>query len=64
MTLIHNERTKLLAAFMNTAATSSFTVGVLAPLAASFYNVQTAAISLNSLLIGTGVWFLAASPYI
>lgn len=39
MSLIANEQTKLTAAALNTAATSSFTVGVLAPVAAAFYNV-------------------------
>ena len=34
--MIHNERTKLTAAAFDTAATSCFTVGVLAPLAAAF----------------------------
>ena len=38
MSLIHNERTKLLALAFNTAATSAFTVGVLAPVAAAFYD--------------------------
>jgi hypothetical protein len=36
MTMIHNERTKLTAAAFDTAATSCFTMGVLAPLAAAF----------------------------
>ena len=37
MDVIHNERVKLSANAVNTAATSSFTVGVLAPLAAALY---------------------------
>ena len=40
MSLIHNERTKLLATALNAAAGSSFTVGVLVPIAAAFYNVS------------------------
>ena len=36
---VRNERTKLTANALNTAATSSFTIGVLAPIAAAFYNV-------------------------
>jgi hypothetical protein len=41
VSLIHNERTKLLALAFNTAATSAFTVGVLAPVAAAFYDLGT-----------------------
>ena len=41
MSLIHNERTKLLALAFNTAATSAFTVGVLAPVAAAFHDFGT-----------------------
>jgi hypothetical protein len=36
MNLVENEQTKLLAAALNTAATSSFTIGVAAPAAAAF----------------------------
>lgn len=59
MSLIQNERIKLLASAFNTAATSSFTVGVLAPLAASFYDVGAQPFALRSLLLGTLVWFSA-----
>ena len=38
MSLIQNERTKLLALAFNTAATSAFTVGVLAPVATALYD--------------------------
>lgn len=57
MSLIQNERTKLLASALNTAATSSFTVGVLAPLAAAFYDVGGRPIVIGSLLLGTVIWF-------
>lgn len=59
-TLISNEQTKLLAGALNTAATSSFTVGVLAPLAAAFYDVGGRPVRLGLLLVGTSIWFLAA----
>jgi hypothetical protein len=36
MSLIENERTKLLATALNTAATSCFTVGIATPLAGSY----------------------------
>jgi len=60
MKLIHNERVKLTAAYLNTAATSSFAVGVIAPVAASFYNVTGAAVPLGLLVLGTSFWFGAA----
>ena len=56
MSLIHNERTKLSANALNTAATSCFTVGVLAPLAAAFYNVGLAVITLRPVAIGAAFW--------
>lgn len=60
MSLIHNERTKLLANALNTAATSSFAVGVLAPLAAAFYNFGAAPVALGTLVLGTCIWLSAA----
>jgi hypothetical protein len=60
LSLVGNERTKLLANAMNTAATSSFTVGVLAPMAAAFYNVGSTSVTLKTLILGTSVWFFAA----
>jgi hypothetical protein len=60
MSLIGNERTKLLASALNTAATSSFTVGVLAPMAAAFYNLGPHPVTLRTLIIGTAIWFFAA----
>jgi hypothetical protein len=65
MSLIHNERIKLLAVALNTAATSSFAIGVLAPMAAAFYNFGA-----NSpLKLGTLSWvrsfgFQQQLPYI
>jgi hypothetical protein len=60
MSLILNEQTKLLASALNTATTSSFAIGVLAPVAAVFYNVGGSPVSLSSLVIGVVVWFSAA----
>ncbi|PYE89542.1 hypothetical protein [Phyllobacterium leguminum] len=60
MSLIHNERIKLLANAFNTAATSSFTVGVLAPIAAAFYNVATTPVRSSTIIIGVGIWLFSA----
>jgi uncharacterized membrane protein YfcA len=61
MSLIHNERTKLLASAVNTAATSSFAIGVLALMAAAFYNVGGGQpVKLGSLILGTAIWLSAA----
>jgi hypothetical protein len=56
MSLIHNERTKLTANAFNTAATSCFTVGVLAPMVAAFYNVGSGAIPLRTIALGVAIW--------
>jgi hypothetical protein len=62
MSLIHNERTKLLASALNAAAGSSFAVGVLAPIAASFYNVSgTSGVALWTIIIGVVIWFFTAA---
>ena len=61
MSLIHNERTKLSAAALNTAATSCFTVGVLAPMAAAFYNIGPGRGSFQSVAFGALIWLSAAS---
>ncbi|GEO83060.1 hypothetical protein ROR02_31910 [Pararhodospirillum oryzae] len=61
MTQIHNEQTKLTAAALNTAATSSFTVGVLAPIAAVFYNVAgDVRVPPLVLVLGAAFWLGAA----
>ena len=57
---VRNERTKMLAGALNTVCTSCFTVGVLAPIAAAFYNVGSSAISLATIIIGVVIWFGAA----
>jgi hypothetical protein len=62
MSLVHNERTKFLAAALNTAATSSFAIGVLAPMAATFYNVSgSLPVRLGDLVLGTVIWLSAAA---
>nr|WP_282571939.1 hypothetical protein [Roseomonas acroporae] len=58
--MVHNERTKLLALALNTAATSAFTVGVLAPVAATFYQVGTAGRELWVVVLGAILWIGAA----
>jgi hypothetical protein len=60
MSLVHNERTKLTANALNTAATSSFTIGVLAPLAAAFYNIGAAPVPVRSIVAGIILWLFAA----
>ena len=52
MSLIHNERAKLLALAFNTAATSAFTVGVLAPVAAAFYDLGTSRQPPKAVILG------------
>ena len=54
------ERVKLTANALNTAATSSFTVGVLAPIAAVFYNVGQSGVPLLTIAIGATCWLTAA----
>jgi hypothetical protein len=61
MSLIENEQTKLLAAALNTGATSCFTVGVLAPMAAAFYSVGQARIPVPTIVLGMVIWVAAAS---
>ena len=58
--LIHNERIKLRANALNTAATSSFAIGVLAPLASALYGVQPDRLHAITLVIGVVAWFVAA----
>lgn len=61
MSLIHNERLKLTANALNTAAGSSFTVGVLAPLVAAFYDVSGAyKVAVWKIVLGAVVWLSTA----
>lgn len=63
MSLVENERTKLLATALNTAATSCFTVGIATPLAGYLYNVSgfRSIIGLLELVLGVSYWFIAAT---
>lgn len=61
MSLIHNERIKLTATALNAAAGSSFTVGVLAPMAAAFYSLgSTTGVGLETVILGAVIWILTA----
>ena len=60
MSLIHNERTKLLALAFNSAATSAFTVGVLAPVAAAFYDFGTSRQPPEAVILGVFLWLGAS----
>lgn len=54
---VFNERLKLTAMTLNTAASSSLTVGVLAPLAASFYDFGgSRLVPVTTLIFGTALW--------
>ena len=60
MSLIHNERVKLLALAFNTASTSAFTVGVLAPVAAAFYDFGPTREAPRSVILGAVLWIGAS----
>jgi hypothetical protein len=60
MSLVENEQTKLLAAALNTAATSSVTVGILAPMAAAYYSLASTHVALNTVIVGGMVWLTGA----
>jgi len=61
MSLAKNEQTKLLAAALNTAATSFVTVGILAPMAAAYYSFGSAHVALHTVILGGMVWFVGAA---
>ncbi len=60
MDLIHNERVKLLALAFNTASTSAFTVGVLAPVAAAFYDLAPSREAPRTVVLGALLWIGAS----
>ena len=60
MSLIHNERTKLTATALNTVATSCMTVGVLAPMAAAWYNFGAFPVRLPWMASGVLIWLAIA----
>jgi hypothetical protein len=55
VSLVHNERTKLTATYLNTAAGGMFTAGVIAPLAAAAFGVSGAAGHLSTSTLALGV---------
>jgi hypothetical protein len=57
MTTIHNERVKLRANALNSAACSCFSMGVLAPMAAAFYSTMADHIPIHIVIIGVAFWF-------
>jgi len=58
--LIHNERVKLRAGALNTMATSCFAIGVLAPIATSFYNLTSDHVPVHTVVLGIVLWFAGA----
>ena len=62
MSLVHNERTKLTAAYLNAAATGLFGAGVVAPLAAAVFGLTGPGSPVSTLTLGVGILiFLVAS---
>jgi len=57
VSLIHNERVKLRATAINTMTTSCFAIGVLAPVATSFYNLISDRVPVHTVVIGIVFWF-------
>ena len=61
MNLIHNDRVKLLALAFNTASTSAFAVGVLAPVAAAFYDFGPSREEVpRTVVLGAFLWIMAS----
>lgn len=62
MTVIHNERVKLIANSLDRTSTTCFTVGIATPLAGYLYNVGNFGATLGLLRLTTCVtgWLLAA----
>lgn len=59
--LVNNERAKLGATMLNTLATASMTVGVLAPTAAYFYGLNSTGVPVWQLALGLAVWVFVAA---
>ena len=51
----HNERVKLFGTLLNTMASSSFTIGVIAPIAAALF-YQTPGLQPLKVLLGAVIW--------
>ncbi len=60
MHTIHNARVTLLANLLNAMAGSSFTVGVAAPIAATFFYNPNGLLT-TQVLVGCGVWIIIAA---
>lgn len=62
MSLIHNERTKLLANALDRASTACFTVGIATPVAGFLYNIGNfrSSVPVAALAVGVVGWILAA----
>jgi hypothetical protein len=56
MSLIHNQRIKLTAGWLNGLAGAAAAAGTIALLVAGFYGAATAPISKSLLLAGAGFW--------
>ena len=54
--LIENERTKLTANALNTVAMTCIAVGVIAPVAGSFYSTEADHIPIHVVVIGVVLW--------
>lgn len=55
MSLVHNERTKVTAAYLNSAASAFFGAGVVAPLAAAVFGLTGSGSPVSTLTIVIGV---------
>jgi hypothetical protein len=62
--LIHNERAKLTAAWLNTMASAAMTVGVLAPLATALYGISPSPVPQSVLTLGSWFGFPSEWAYI
>jgi uncharacterized membrane protein YdjX (TVP38/TMEM64 family) len=58
LSLIHNERTKLTANWLDRAGTAAVTIGVIAPIAAAVFGYGNPPFSTGRLAIGVAFWFL------
>jgi len=61
MSLIENERTKLLANAFDRASTACITVGILAPIAAVLYGATGTPMTLWAFGLAWAIWFLCAA---
>ncbi|PWE56751.1 hypothetical protein DEM27_10335 [Metarhizobium album] len=60
MSLIHNERTKLLANALDRASTACLTVGVFAPIAAALYSATSSISATPVFIVGAVCWIFTA----